>query len=163
FAEAIGGNSKAQLETALQSENADVVAQAIQLAVQPERGKTHLATLRKIASRPQPANVLLSLVSVLQGLQTAERWQLASAILGCSENAQTIAGETNLTLMTWYGIEPVVSDDGALKLLDSNPKLQQFAVRRMAHEISEKPAVAANALRFAGRKAGLGNRDAEMV
>jgi putative membrane-bound dehydrogenase-like protein len=163
FTEAFGGNNKAQLETALQSENADVVAQAIQLAIQPQRGKTHAATLRKIAANPQPANVLLSLVSVLQRLETAERWQLASAILGCLDNAQTIAGESNLTLMTWYGIEPVVSSDGALMLLDSNPKLQQFAVRRMAYDISTKPAVAANALRFIGTKAGQRNREAETV
>jgi len=163
FTEAFGGNSKAQLEAALFSENPDVVAQAIHLATQPQRGKTHTVSLRKVAAKPQPANVLLSLVSVLQKLETADRWQLASAILGCPENAQTIAGENNLTLMTWYGIEPVVSSKGSLNLLDSNPKLQQFAVRRMAYDISTKPAVAADALRFIGSKAGQKKSEAETV
>jgi hypothetical protein len=56
------------------------------------------------------------------------------------ENARAIADENNLTLMTWYGIEPVVFNEGMLKLLDGNSKLQQFAVRRLAYEIGHKPA-----------------------
>ncbi len=37
--------------------------------------------------------------------------------------------------MTWYGIEPVVSMQGCLELLQGNTKLTQFAIRRRAYEI----------------------------
>jgi len=94
-------------------------------------------------------------------LEPENRWELASAILDCPENAHAIAAENQLTLMTWYGIEPVVFNEGALQLLDSNPKLQQFAVRRLAHEISTKPAVSESALRFIGVKAASNNSESE--
>ncbi len=153
FTEAFGGNSGEQIELALQSENTDVLAAAIYLATSAERQTAHAEAIREIAARPQPANVLLSLASALQKLEISERSALSSAILGCSENARTIADENNLTLMIWYGIEPVVIDKDLLTLLDSNPKLQQFAVQRLAYEISAKPTVAESALRFIGAKA----------
>jgi len=158
FFETLGLNSSAILEAALNSEDAVVAAQAIQLASDSttRRSENFAAVVRR-ASGKQPASVLLSLVSVLQQYEPEQRWQLASAILSCSENAQKIAAETNLTLMTWYGIEPVVSNEGALELLDSNSKLQQFAVRRLGHEISTQPAVAERALRFISGKASSGD------
>jgi len=154
YTESFGGNNKSQMDGALQSADPLVVAQAIELvADQPARVKAHLSAVKELARKPQPANVLLSLVSILQKLDAADRWSLASSILGCAENGKSIANENQLTLMTWYGIEPVVFNDGTLALLDSNPKLQQFAVRRIAMDISEKTEVAAAALKFISTKA----------
>ncbi len=146
------------IQHGLQSRDPLASAYAVQLA---SIGKDQLSALKSLSEKPQPANVLLSLVSVLQKFEAEDRWCLASAILSCPENAQTIAAENNLTLMTWYGIEPVVFNEGVLTLLDSNPKLQQFAVRRLAHEISTKPSAAEAALRFISSKAASGNIDAE--
>jgi len=163
FTEAFGGNSDEQIQLALQSPNPDVVAAAVHLATSLERRKSHSKALCEIAAKPQPANVLLSLASVLQELDITDRSALASAILGCRENARTIADENQLTLMTWYGIEPVVIDTDLLGLLDSNPKLQQFAVQRLAYEISAKPRVAENALQFIAAKAASRHDDEEAV
>jgi putative membrane-bound dehydrogenase-like protein len=160
FTEAFGGNSDEQIHVALQSENADVIAAAIQLAVSAERRKSHVEAVREIAAKPQPANVLLSMASALQKLDTEDRFALAKAMLGCTENARTIAGENNLTLMTWYGIEPVVFHENVPELLNLNPKLQLFAVQRIAYEISTKPNVAESALQFVATKAA-SRRDAE--
>lgn len=161
YTESFGGNNKTQMDGALRSEDPFVVAQAIQLvADQPARVKAHLSAVKELAKKPQPASILLSMVSILQKLDSADRWSLASSILGCPENGKSIAAENQLTLMTWYGLEPVVFNDGALALLDSNPKLQQFAVRRLAMEISEKPDAAAATLKFIGTKAK-GNKESE--
>jgi len=92
----------------------------------------------------------MSLVSVLQKLDAPTRWKLASTILHVPENAKTIVGENQLTLMTWYGIEPVVFNEGAVALLHSNPKLQQFAVRRIASDIERSPASASSTLSYIG-------------
>lgn len=130
------------------------LVQAIQLSSQSaERRVRHFQALSQLSATRQPANVLLSLVGVLQKFEPTERWQLAATILGCAENAQTIAGDTNLTLMTWYGMEPVVGNEGALRLLNGNTRLQQFAVRRLAHEMDRTPDVASKTLSFIGRMA----------
>lgn len=153
FTESFGGNSSAQLEVALQSADPLVVAQAIQLvAGQPKRIDAHFPSVNELAKKPQPSNVLLSMVSILQRLPALQRWTLTASVLSCKENAMTIAGENQLTLMTWYGIEPVVAHDGALQLLNDVPKLQQFAVRRLASEIDREPKMAGHVLTFiAGR------------
>ncbi|MGV2338125.1 MAG UNVERIFIED_CONTAM: hypothetical protein LVR18_29955 [Planctomycetaceae bacterium] len=38
--------------------------------------------------------------------------------------------------MTWYGIEPLAAHPELLPLLSPIPKLQQFAVRRVAHQMA---------------------------
>ncbi|MGN6547899.1 MAG: PVC-type heme-binding CxxCH protein [Aureliella sp.] len=152
------GTGQSLIKPALQAEDPIARAEAVHLAMlDGERRKEYLPAVLELASRPQPANVLLAFASALQKLGDAPRWQLARAMLACRENAQTIAGENNLTLMTWYGIEPVVFNEGALELLDSNPKLQQFAVRRMAYEISSNPSIAARALRMISQKVASGD------
>ena len=162
YTEAFGGNNATQISGALQSKDPLVVAQAIQLvAGDTARLKAHFAAVVELAKKPQPANVLLSLVSVLQKLEPTERWALAAATLSCDDNAKTIAAENQLSLMTWYGIEPVVGNEGALQLLDSNAKLQQFAVRRLAHEITTHPEVVEATLQFISKKAASKNQNAE--
>ncbi len=164
FEEAIEFNDQNHIAVALAQKDPIVLAQAILLASgTDERRSAHFGTILNLAKTKQPANVLLALVSILQKLQSEQRSLLATAILSCTENVKSIAGENNLTLMTWYGIEPVVMQGQFLELLDSNPKLQQFAVRRLAYEISAKPDVAESALRFIAAKSASGEPDAEVV
>ena len=152
--ELISLNLPEYVQQGLQSKDPLSAAYSVQLAAPDSDSHAELLSL---AAKPQPDNVLLSLVSVLQRMEPGDRWDLASTILSCPENSHAIADENQLTLMTWYGIEPVVFNEGALELLDSNPKLQQFAVRRLAHEISTQPVVAERALRFISGKAASGN------
>ena len=160
--EAGGLTSSADIDCGLRSDDYLTKAYAIQLTCMNSAWwETHDVMVNELAAKPQAPNVLLALVSALQQLNPPDRWRLASAILSCPENAQSIAAENQLTLMTWYGIEPVVFNEGALELLDSNPKLQQFAVRRLAHEISTKPAVAESALRFISVKAASNEGESE--
>ena len=153
YTEAFGGNNNAQLEEALQSNDPLVVAQTIQfVAGQTSRLNAHFANVKDLASKPQPANVVLSLVSVLQKLDSADRSALSSAILECGENATTIAAENQLTLMTWYGIEPVVFHEGFVELLAGIPKLQQFAARRIASDIDRDSTAASKLLTYIGKQ-----------
>jgi len=147
-------------EQALTSSNQLTRAAAVQLCVSDEqRRQANAARLIEIAKESQPPNVLLALIGALQKYQSDTRWQLAAAILSNQENAQAIAAENNLTLMMWYGIEPVVLRLEALELLSSNEKLQQFAMRRIAYDIQAQPELAMAALRSisqiaASRRAG---------
>jgi putative heme-binding domain-containing protein len=57
--------------------------------------------------------------------------------------------------MTWYGIEPLAAEPELLPLLTPIPKLQQFAVRRMAHQMAGgDSSVGAAALALIARRAG---------
>ena len=153
FTEAYGGNNKAQLEGALSSSDPLVLAQAIQLAAStPDRRTAHFENLKKVAAKEQPANVLLAIVSVMQKFDENQRGGLMEAVIGCAANAQTIASENQLTLMTWYAIEPVVSRKGAVQLLESTPKLQMFAVRRLANDIDRNADNANTALLYVGKQ-----------
>lgn len=152
--ETFGLNNEQLINAALVGTDPIAVAYAVQLAgASRESRERHLPALKKVASQPQPAPILLSLVSILQKYEQAGRWQLTAAVLGNSANAQMIASENNLTLMTWYGIEPVASEVGCLELLTNNPKLLQFAIRRRAHEIDAQPGMIADTLKFISTQA----------
>ena len=121
FYESLGKLKDGDLTAALESTDDMLCAQAVQLAAGDEkRRKKHFPEVLRIASAPQPANVLMALASVLQKLPSEQRWQLAEATLSCEANAKTIAGENPLTLMMWYGIEPVVFNADVLKVLQHN-------------------------------------------
>lgn len=138
---------------ALTHGDAVTVAAAVYLAAAtPDYQASLTGSLIELAAKPQPSNVLLALVSVLQKLKTDDRTQLAVSLLSCEQNAATIASENQLTLMTWYGIEPVVLATDLLPLLNSCPKLQQFAVRRIAHEISHMADRSSKTLMFIAEK-----------
>ncbi len=119
-----------------------------------ERRTSHLPTLTKLAAKPQAANVLMAFASALQSYEPAERWQLTQAILSSPENSATIRDDLNLSLMMWYGIEPLVASYEVLPLLKSNPKLSQFAVRRAAGEIVTHSEAADRSLKFLATTAG---------
>ncbi len=86
---------------------------------------------RLASSDPSPM-VRLALASALQRLPVAERWGLAENLLAHVEDA----GDANLPLLIWYGIEPAVGADRAraLTLLArcQMPQVRQFISRRMA-------------------------------
>lgn len=81
-------------------------------------------------SDPSPV-VRLYIASALQRLLNEQRWPIAEALLTHDD-----ANDHNLTLITWYGIEPLVAADPAraiaLAKMAKNPKLTRFIVRRAA-------------------------------
>jgi putative membrane-bound dehydrogenase-like protein len=92
---------------------------------------TALADLAKSDSSPV---VRLYVSSALQRLPLTARWQIASALLTHSGDADDV----NLPLMHWYAIEPLVAaePDRALELAASSkiPLLAKFVLRRAASE-----------------------------
>ena len=149
LAEALGFNSQDDLRRELKTSNLELLEHAVQISCyDPERRKALLPDLILLAKQKPAANVLLALVSVLRRFDSSERHELATAILSQSENARTIAADPNLTLMTWYGIEPIVKTVKEVRLLNSIPKLQQFAVRRLAYEIDKDMSLADQVLTF---------------
>ena len=150
--EALGLNSNESLLKWLSSTNVEVLEQAVQLsASDAERRAALLIDLMGVAESKPAANVLLALVSVLRRFEMAERLKLATAILERPENCRLIAAEVNLTLMTWYGIEPVVKSLAEVQLLQPVPKLQQFAVRRLAYEVKKETSLASEVLGYIGK------------
>ncbi len=138
-AEALDLNSVDDLRQWLNSSNLEQLEQAVQLAAGTEaRRKALLPNLVQLAKQKPAPNILLALVSVLRRFDSPERLELARTILSQPDNARTIAAENNLTLMTWYGIEPVVKRLAEVELLNPIPKLQQFAIRRLAYEVNKE-------------------------
>ncbi|MCA9065609.1 MAG: c-type cytochrome, partial [Planctomycetaceae bacterium] len=154
FNEAINRNGTADIDKALQSADPLLKAQAIQLAASSsERQRRHAAALAKLAAQPQPANVLLALVSVMQKSSLDQRDTLRNALCSCPDNTATIAADSQLTLMTWYAIEPVVFADQAIEQLAAVPRLQQFAARRIMSDVDRNPEAAARLLTYLGTQA----------
>ena len=157
-AEALDLNLNEQLTKWLKVSNLEQLEQAVQLAASNEaRRKVFLPSLIQLAKQKPAPNILLALVSVLRRFDSPERLQLAQAILSQPENARTIAGENNLTLMTWYGIEPAVKSLAQVEMLSSIPKLQQFAVRRLAYEINKETTLASEVLGYISNTAAKGS------
>jgi len=149
--EAAGGLSNAVLTAGLDSANPLTLAAAIHLAAAEADLRTqHVDRLIKLAQQDQPGSVLLALVSVLQKMEPPHRAELTHAILSHTGNLHTITAEKQLTLMTWYGIEPVTISQNLLPLLGDSETLQGFAARRMAHEVTADPQLAGQALAWIG-------------
>ncbi len=152
-AEALGLNSMESLRKALTSGDLELLEQAVQLSAgDAERRKTLLPDLIRLADSQPTANVLLALVSVLRRFESAERLTLAKAVFEQAENCAKIAADHNLTLMAWYGVEPVVKSLSEVELLRPVPKLQQFAVRRLAYEIKKETSLASEVLGYIGKQ-----------
>lgn len=148
--------STERLEGALESADPLVRAAAVQLAAAAAADRPRLQQkLQSLAATDQPANVVLALVSALQKLEPEPRLRTALVLLKNSANAAAIQSENQLTLMTWYGIERLAAEPELLPLLTPIPKLQQFAVRRMAHQMAGgDSSVGAAALALIARRAG---------
>jgi len=152
YTEAVGANSKSQLIEAIDSADLLVRAEAVHLIVgDSTREQSLMSNVIALAGKPQPANVLLSLLGAVQRAngtgENPANYRLAAAIFACDENGKTIAQDKNLTLMAWYAVEPIVSTMGVFSAFNSNLKLQQFAVRRLAVNTESRPDVAKHTLR----------------
>ena len=66
-----------------------------------------LNRFRELAANGDSQFVRLHLASALQRLSLNQRWPLAEALVTRAEDA----GDANLPLMIWYGVEPLVEDD----------------------------------------------------
>ena len=96
-------------------------------SVSPE-GEIRLAEMARTDSSPY---VRLQLASGLQRLPLANRSEIARGLVSHLEDAP----DNNLVLMTWYGIEPLITgaDDEVLPLALATkiPKLRQFIARHL--------------------------------
>jgi putative membrane-bound dehydrogenase-like protein len=90
------------------------------------------ARLAEQAHKDEAAPVRLALASVLQRLSAVQRWPVAEALAAHGEDA----GDANLPLMIWYGVEPVVLADparaAALVEKARIPLVRQYVARRIA-------------------------------
>ena len=88
----------------------------------------------EMARSDSSAFVRLGLASALQRLPVEDRWELALALAAHGEDA----GDANLPLMLWYGLEPAVAADPArateFLARCSFPVVRQFIARRLAEE-----------------------------
>lgn len=86
----------------------------------------------RMAREDKSGLVRLGLASALQRLPLNDRWELADALASHAQDA----GDANLPLMIWYGIEPAVPKDTerALQLMTNTkiPRVRQFIARRLA-------------------------------
>ena len=122
-------------EPALRSDDEYVRRWAIQLAVEDgEASAAELAKFASLAAGDKSPLVRLYLASALQRLPVAQRLPIVTALATHGEDA----GDHNLPLMYWYGMEPAVGADpgNAIKLLSDCkiPQLRQFITRRLTTE-----------------------------
>ncbi|MBA62895.1 MAG: dehydrogenase [Planctomycetaceae bacterium] len=84
----------------------------------------------ELANTDPSPKVLLSIVSSMQQIKPVNRWMLANALT----KQRALLEDEMLTLMTWYAIEPLITEDRQqfieLAMETPNPVLQQFIMRR---------------------------------
>lgn len=104
---AMGAADDEWLRQLLAHESEYLRAWAVRLLT--EQGRPPQAALERIAAlaaADPSAFVVLHCASALQRLAPEERWPLARALSARVD----MAGDANVPLMTWYGIEPLVSE-----------------------------------------------------
>lgn len=105
-----------------------IVRLHLQNAVQPDS----LAQINSLAKHDPSPYVRLQIASGLQRLSLADRYWSALELVDHAE----IAEDNNLTLMLWYGIEPLISANDwrsqSLAIATQIPKIRQFIARRFA-------------------------------
>ncbi|HEX7447516.1 MAG TPA: PVC-type heme-binding CxxCH protein [Pirellulales bacterium] len=111
----------------------DVRAWAVRLSLEEDApSPKFIRTLADLASADSSPRVRLELASALQRLPAAERWALAGALLSRAEDA----GDANLPLMLWYGVEPLVAADADralnLAIVAKIPLVREYLARRLA-------------------------------
>jgi putative membrane-bound dehydrogenase-like protein len=132
--QAIGGLTETALLNLLREPGEDLRRWAVRLMV--EQGTAPPAALEKLPqlARSDPApSVRLALASALQRLPLADRMPLAGALASHGEDA----GDANLPLMIWYGIEPLAGTEtraAALLAKARIPLVRQYVARRLAEE-----------------------------
>lgn len=111
-----------------------------------EDGSTTGAAIAKLAAhgaKDDSAVVRRFIAAALQRLPLHNRWEIAEALASRSEDA----GDHNIPLLVWYGVEPLVPTDPpramALAMNSKLPAVQQFIIRRAASELHSLPRVVA--------------------
>ena len=134
-----GGFDEAAAKPLLAGKEPWLCAWAIQLLCEKSAPSDEtIKDLARIARLGESQVVRLYLASALQRLPVEKRWDLAAGLMTHPEDQV----DPNLTMMMWYGIEPLIPSDlaRAATLLRGAkaPKLQEYIARRMA-SVSTKP------------------------
>jgi putative membrane-bound dehydrogenase-like protein len=132
----IGGLDEEALARLLDDPQEEVRVWAVRLLVEDRRVSGRVADkLVERGKSERSAAVRLALASALQRLPAGQCWPLAEALLGHAEDA----GDANLPLMLWYGIERLVPEDPAraADLLPHAriPLVRQYIARRIAARV----------------------------
>jgi putative membrane-bound dehydrogenase-like protein len=107
---AIGATDEKKVLPLLESEQETVRGWVVRLLVDhKEASPGAVERLAALAGKEKAPSVRLALASALQRLPLAQRWGIAEALLAHGEDA----GDANLPLMYWYGIEPLPAADPA--------------------------------------------------
>lgn len=134
-----GGLSAKERLALLADRSEHVRAWSIQLLCEdaPPDGRVLDRFRAQAGSDPSPV-VRLYLAAALQRLPLTARWGIAEALLSHAEDA----GDANLPLMVWYGIEPlpVVDTTRAMRLAVGArlPLVRQLIARRVGDEAALK-------------------------
>ena len=132
---AVGGTNEQLLSRLLSDPEPAVRSWAIRLAAESGQVAPAIRSrLAELAAQDPSPVVRLAIASAAQRIPPADRWIIATALLGHAEDA----GDHNLPLMDWYAVEPLVPLDPvrALKLAAASrlPLVARFIVRRAASE-----------------------------
>jgi putative membrane-bound dehydrogenase-like protein len=143
-----GGMDETALLKQLVDESVYVMAWCIRLL--SERDTLSEAALEELAFRARHSRtqvIRLALASALQRLPVDKRWSIAEWLVKGPDNPDgdefpKDTADTNLPLMYWYGIEPLVSADPpralALALKAEIPLVRQFVARRVVDDALAK-------------------------
>ncbi len=100
-------------------------------------GAAAVSRFAELARNDPSAKVRMSLASALQRIPVAERWKVAEPLARRKEDAS----DRSLSLMVWYGVEPLAATDRvrALNLAKSSelPAVRRYLTRRA---VSGEPA-----------------------
>ncbi|MEQ8787279.1 MAG: c-type cytochrome [Pirellulaceae bacterium] len=130
-----GGLDEKALRELLGHQDEYVRGWAIQLEMEDEKASPEMIEQFTAMARDDASPVVrLYLASALNRLPHENRWDLAEALLSHADDA----GDHNLPLLVWYGVEPLVPTDPA-KALDLGakakiPLVEQYILRRAATE-----------------------------
>ena len=124
-----------RLERLVTDGNEYVRCWAIQLELEDRAASTAMVDqLTTMADNDSSPIVRLYLAAAMQRMPLQSRWPIATALVSHAADA----GDHNLPLMYWYGIEPLVEQDPnrALQLAAACqiPQVARFIVRRAAAE-----------------------------
>lgn len=128
----VGGLNENELLKQFHDSNEFVRGWAIQLLLEDRHvSDMALTALAKLAVDDESPVVRLYLAAGLQRMSSEERWRIAGELVKHGDDA----GDQNIPLMTWYGIEPLVAEDPAraIDLLSTSnlPIVREFLVRRI--------------------------------
>jgi|SRR5579883_298792 len=132
-----GGRNAELLRGLLNDPSEHVRGWAIQLLCEGETPASETLTTFTTLAKSDPSPVVrLYLACALQRLSLTQRWSIAAGLVTHAEDAT----DTNLPLMLWYAIEPLVPADPAraLALKTAIPLVRQFMARRIVEDAIAK-------------------------